>query len=787
VAASSFAALLRGHRLALGLTQEELAERAGLSARAISDLERGLKQMPRPSTVRLLVQGLGLGTADAARLVAAAQGRERERSPTAAAPAPGHLPRQLSSFVGRQQELAELRRLLPTTPLLTLVGPGGVGKTRLALRIAADVLDAGAGPVALVELEGLADGARLPETVSSAVGLLEQPGRSPTAALIDALRQRHLLFLLDNCEHLVDACAALVAVLLAACPGLRILATSREALRIPGETTWRVPPLGLPRLPAGPSPAAGPAASPLRAQVAAAEAVQLFVARAAAARPGFALTDGNAPTVAHICQQVDGLPLAIELAAARISALSVEQLGQRLTDRFGLLSGGNRAARPRQQTLRAAMDWSYDLLRSPERVLFGRLGTFAGGWTLEAAEAVGAGPGVTSAEVLERLCALVDQSLVTVEERAGAERYRLLETVRQYAVERLVASGHDLAARERHAAYFLALAEAAEPYEGPRQAWWLQRLELEHDNVRAALRWYIEQGRAEHALRLAGVLARFWLGRGHLREGRARLTEVLRLGTGTGPGPRTAGRATALRGAGELARRQADFDVAHALYEESLAIWRDLGDQQGIASSLNDLGNLASHQGNYAAAQALYQESLAIRRELGERVGIASSLTNLGRVASHQGDHATARSLHEESLAMFRELGDTRGIADVLINLGEVAQDQGDRVAAQRLFHEGMVVARELENPVLTAYALDGLAAVAASQGQAGRALRLAGVAARLRESAGARPSPADQRWLDRNLQPARQLLSEEAGAAAWAHGQAMAEDDAFVYALEPT
>jgi tetratricopeptide (TPR) repeat protein len=598
------------------------------------------------------------------------------------------------------------------------------------------------------------------------------------------------------------------------------------------------------------------------------EAIRLFCQRAKAVQADFALTAKNVGAVANICRRLDGLPLAIELAATRVRLFTPRALLGRLSRSLDLLTGGARDVPVRHQTLRGAIAWSYDLLTGAEQRLFERLAVFAGGCTLEAAEAVANADGRLGISVVDGLAALIEQSLVLrLEGELEEARFGLWETIHEYASGRLVATGEDQTTYERHVAYFLALAEMAKPHlRGPQQAGWLERLELEHDNLRAALRWCVEQGEVERGLRLGGALSRFWEVRGHLSEGRERLMDVLGLGAGMDSGRRTAARATALNGAGSLAWRQGDYGAARSQLGESLMIRRELGDRQGIASSLNNLGNVATHQGDYAVARSLHEESVAISREVGDRRGIASSLVNLGRVAHHQGDYAAARSLHEESLANFREVGDRRGIAMSLINLGEVADDQGDHTparsmledslaifrelgdqhgiaislsnlgrvahhqgdyaaarslheqslaifrevgdrlgvasslnnlgfvakdqgdstAAQRLLEEGMALARELGDPVLIAQVLDGFAGVAATQGQGGRALRLSGVAARLRESIGAPLSPTEQESLQRKLRLARHLLGDDAGAAAWAEGQAMSEEQAMAYALGP-
>jgi predicted ATPase len=663
-----------------------------------------------------------------------------EADPEQPPPIPHNLPAALSRFIGRRQEIPEVKRQLATTRLLTLTGAGGCGKTRLALQVADDLLWEYPEGVWLVELGALTEGGLVTQEVAQAVGVKEEPGRKLEETLAEALRSRRLLLVLDNCEHLVGACAALAQQLLGACPGVQILATSREALGIAGETLFRVPSLAYPdaqRLPAADAQRVG--------MLAEYEAVELFVDRARLGQSGFTLTAANGVSVASVCQRLDGIPLAIELAAARVRVLSVEQIVSRLDDRFRLLTGGSRTTLPRQQTLRATLDWSYDLLSEPERVLLRRLAVFAGGFTLGAAEGVCAGEEIEEEEVLDLLGQLADKSLVLAEEQAGESRYRLLETIQRYGAEKLAASGEEAALRGRHRDRYLSLAEQAEPdLRGPRQGKWLTRLEAEHENLRAALLWTSERGEGEAGLRLGAALWWFWYVRGYLTEGRERLATVLAV---AGSEAARATRARALNGAGVLAYGQGECEAARALHEESLAIKREIGDQRGIASSLNNLGSVAFNQGEYEAARALHEESLAIEREIGDQQGIALSLNNLGLMAKEQGDYAAARALYEESLAIFREIGDQQGVA----------------------------------------YNLEGLAAVVAALGQPGRAARLFGAAEALRAAIGAPLAPNEQAEYDRDVAVARAALDEAAFAAAWAQGRALSLEQAITLALGDT
>jgi predicted ATPase/class 3 adenylate cyclase len=672
-----------------------------------------------------------------------------------------NLPAQLTSFIGREAAIAEVKQFLATTRLLTLTGSGGCGKTRLALQVAADLLEVYADGVWLVELAALGDPALVPQAVATALGVREQPGRPLTATLTDYLRPKSLLLILDNCEHLLAACAQLADALLRSCPRLRMLASSREALGIGGEQTYRVPSLSLPdarHLP------------PLE-RLRDFEAVQLFSDRARLSQATFALTPANAPAVAQVCQRLDGIPLAIELAAARVKALPVEKLNERLDDMFRLLTGGSRTALPRQQTLRALIDWSYDLLTPSERALLRRLSVFAGGWTLEAAEAVGVGEGVEAWEVLDLLTALVEKSLVQYTERGGEERYRLPETVRQYARDRLLEAGEAATVRERHLEFFLNWAEQGPDWE---------RIETEHDNLRTALAWTVAQRQGEVGLRLCDALWWFWFVRGYLGEGREHLTGMLAL---PGAEARTAARANALQSAGMLARRQGDYGAARALLEESLAIRRELGDKGGIASALGSLGWAAHDQGDQGAARALFGESLAIDRELGDKGAL--SLMGLGCVAREQGEYGAARALLEESLAIFREVGWGHGIAVSLTNLGLAAREQADYGAARALFQESLAIEREAGHKSRIVRDLEGLAAVAVAQAQPARAARLFGAAEGLRDATGSALPASERAEHDRCVPAVRTALGEAAFAAAWAEGRAMSLEQSIDCALQ--
>ena len=591
------------------------------------------------------------------------------------------------------------RLLDPGTRLVTLTGPGGVGKTRLALAAARAAGGAFPDGVVFVPLAALADPGPVPAAVAQALGLREAADSPSLPAVHVVLRDARLLLVLDNCEHVLDACAALADALLQGCPRVTILATSRAPLGVAGEVPWRVLPLAVP----ADSGAAAPGAASV---VARHDAVRLFADRARTVQPAFAVTEQNAAAVARLCRRLDGLPLALELAAARVRVLTVDELLRRLDDRFRLLTGGGRTAPPRHQTLRALVEWSYGLLDEPDRRLFDRLGVFAGGFTLAATERVAGGGGLAAGEVLDGLTRLVDQSLVQPEPGPdGVGRYRLLETLRQYAAERLAAAGETEALARRHADHFVVLAESAEPaLLGPDQATWLDRLEAELDDVRAALRWCVDRGQAERGLRLAGALWKFWHVRWYRSEGRRWLETLLTLPEPRPPdgpqetaGPRPAAvRAKALFAAGLLAWLQVDLARAGVRYRQSLALYEALEDQQGIAWTRGGLGMVALRGDDPAAARPLIQEALARYRASGDERDIALGLEHLGMLELAEGRPGAARRALEESVALQRRAGDGPLLQTALGLLGEAALLEGDPGAARRHWEEALAVAREL-------------------------------------------------------------------------------------------
>jgi predicted ATPase/class 3 adenylate cyclase len=725
---------------------------------------------------------------------------------------PHNLPVQITSFIGREEEMAEIRRLLADVHLVTLRGPGGAGKTRLAIQVAADHLDSFLDGVWLVELAPIADPANVPQTVASSLGLRE-PARAATEVLAEYLRTRSLLLVLDNCEQVLEATAALCAMLLRQCPNLRVLATSRETLGVTGERIFQVQPLALPD--------PGEAGSADMANQFA--AVRLFVERAAGYQPGFKVTDDNIRAIVELCRRLDGIPLAIELAAARVRVLSVEQILARLEDRFRLLTGGPRTGLAHHQTLRAALDWGYDLLTDNERAMFRRVAVFAGGFTLEAAEGVCAGGVIDAGEVLDLLARLVDKSLVTVEQISAEVRYRLLETIRQYGLERLRDAGEEAAVRERHRAHFLELAEEAEmELLGPDQKTWLDRLETDHDNLRAALEWSRSSpDRIEVGLRLAGSLTHFWEVRGYWEEGRRWLDDLL---PRTDPSPSLA-RVKAMTAAAGLALKDGDMPRVEALANESLALSRQLGDKRGAASCLVILGVRACRLEDYGAAEALGGEGLTLSRETGDNFATAWAQAVLGLVARARGDLDRADGLLMESLKALRMIGHRWASAIVLGNLGMIARDRGELDRAVAHLEEALEILRQLGDKSYASYTLLNLGTIASARHdyeRAGRLYReclglrkelqetrgivtclaalgctaaglmdyrkaavLFGAYDAQREATGASIPPIFRNEYERQVGAVTAALGPAAFAEAWAEGRALSRDDAIDNALK--
>ena len=592
-----------------------------------------------------------------------------------------NLPIPLTRFIGREKEISEVTRLISQTRLLTLTGAGGAGKTRLALQVARDLLDTFPDGVWFIELASLVDATLVPQNVASIFDLRQTD--HPTDLLINFLREKHLLIVLDNCEHLITACAQLAEILLMHCHDVKILATSREVLKIAGEIAYRVPSLQLPNLQALP---------PLEtfAQV---EAIRLFTERAQAVQNDFQLTDANKLAIAQICARLDGMPLAIELAAARVKTLSVEQVNERLDDRFRLLTAASRTSPTHQQTLRAAMDLSYDLLSPQEQTLFNRLSVFLGGWTLEVAETICAD---TSA-LIDLLSHLVDKSLVIVETRNGATRYRMLDTIRQYAREKLIASGEHEGVPNRHLEYFMQLAEQAEQkLVGADQLTWLNRLDSELDNLRTASDWSAHEDRVEKGLRLVAALYRFWLTRGYWNEGYRRLDNLMKI---KGADKRNLARGKALGVAGNFANKTGSAEISRRLFEESVSILREIGAEGSpwLESTLGAFAFSLIHR-DMGTAHTCAEETAQLSRESGNIAGYAQALIVLGIVARWKCDFTAALHCFEESRNLYQEIGDNRGVTAAMNNLVWSYIYQGDLEKAKELGEKSLTISREMGN-----------------------------------------------------------------------------------------
>jgi predicted ATPase/class 3 adenylate cyclase len=731
-------------------------------------------------------------------------------------PARHNLPRALTSFIGRSRELALVKQAIGQERLVTLTGPGGVGKTRLALGAASESLDAFPDGIWLVELAPVFDPARVMPALAAVLGLREAPGLSLAGQVADYLRAKQALLILDNCEHLVAECAQLADQLLHACPGLKIMASSREGLGIAGETVFPVQSLSLPE-------AAGVSLEAL----ARSEAVQMFVARAAAVQPRFALTEQNAPAIVQICRRLDGIPLALELAAARCAVFTPEQIAARLDDRFRLLTGGSRTALPRHQTLRALVDFSYELLSEPERALLRRCAVFSGGWTLEAAEAVS-----PALDLLAWLPQLVNKSLVISDASGGEARYRMLETIRQFAQEKLVESGEADSARQLHAHYFLQFAaEADQKLSGRDMLIWLTRLEAEHDNLRGALGW-AAAAEPETALRLAGACRGLWTWHSYETEARSWCQAALAAADQLPPVQGAAGRARAAARAGALGTlgwasfTQGDHRAGQTASAEAVRLAREIGDPIKLSRSLNGLALALLYLDEPKMALAASVESVTVSRQAGDKSGLAIALSNLGlstlwvqhdpiqaqvyfdegmalareaggtvfavfgvmtvaRAASERGDLVTARQKFEEAAAAFRSLGNRRLVMACLSEVAHALRRHGQLEEALRYYRETLGGWQELGHRSAVAHQLECFGLIAVVQGQTQRAATLFGAAEALRAAIDTPMMPAERAEYDQAVTRLRGQMDADALGEAMAEGRVLSLEQAVAYALE--
>ena len=688
---------------------------------------------------------------------------------------PNNLSVLINPLIGRDAEVAAVKKLLlhDDVRLVTLTGPGGTGKSSLSLRLAREFLDDFPHGVFFIALTSINDPALVAPSMAQVLGIKEERGVPLMDSLKEFFRGKKILIVLDNFEQVISA-APLITDLMSSSPELEFLVTSRAALHLRGEYEFPVTPLSLP-----PDPTRLPPLTELTQY----SAIALFASRAQALKPDFVLNEDNASAVAEICVRLDGLPLAIELAAARIKLLPPAAMLKRMESSLKVLTGGARDLPARQQTMRGAIAWSYDLLENQERTLFNRLSVFLGGCNLEEAELVCNSTGDLEIDFLDGVTSLVDKSLLRQKEWDDEGRFSMLQTIREFGLEQLAQTGESDAIRTQHLNFYLGLAEQAEAeLTGPAQASWFSRLAKEHDNFRAALVYSREIHKPEEGLRLAGALWRFWEVRGHVGEGRAVLDQLLS-SPGANDVPANV-RAKALNGAGVLAGNQGDHARQMAILQESRKLYEELGDKSGIAQSINNLGSIAYSQGDYPRAQAYYTESLELRREISDSWGIANSLNNLGGVAFLQGDAERALELHSESLSIRRNLGDKRGISMSLNNMGEIAQQQEDYGRAAKLFAESLAIRQELGDRFFIVSSLHNLAEVACSKKDYERGAQLFGAAEALREIIGA-PLPTEkQKNFDRYGEEARDALGRADLKTLWSAGRVMSLDDAIQFAL---
>jgi len=818
----SFGRWLKERRKALDLTQHAFARQIGCAIVTLGKIESDAR---RPSTqlAELMADHLDLSPDERKAFL-----RFARIEPNASRLAlPGHadgvvgrlirrqiiLPSPMTALIGRDLDVVDVagRVLEDDVRLLTLLGPPGVGKTRLGIEVARNLSGSFADGVCFVALAPVQDVELVAAAIAQTLGLAEMGSKPLRMRLIEALEDKRLLLLLDNFEQVV-ASAPLIADLLAACPHLKILVTSRAALRVNGEEVFTVQPLALPDLEALPGDKS----------LAHCPSVALFVARAQAVKPNFVLTATNAEAVAAICVRVDGLPLAIELVAVYVKLFAPPSLLVHLSRWLKQSGASARDLPPRQRTLWNAIGWSYDLLEPGEQRLFVRLAVFAGGCTLEAVETICNADGDLAIDLMEGMLALLDKSLLYQEDGTDEEpRFIMLQTIREYGMERLVASGAADAFQRRHAHFFLALAELAEPFlRGPQQDEWLARLDLEHGNMRAALAWSRSApGDATLGLRLAGALWWFWHRRGHMNEGRHWIEGALAQTEALG---RVAMRAQVLHAAGVFTWLQGDYALAEQRLQESLAIWREVGDKRGLAHAMNYLGMVVVHQGNPADTRLLHEESLTLFQAVKDAWGVALALRNLGVVARVQGDTEGTSVLYEQSLRAFRDVRDQWGLIVVLNDLGEIARSRSDYAQAAELYEESLALSRQVRDNWLSAMILHNLAQVAQHQGAYEHAstmieeslmlwrdlgnkgamalclASLAGVAVRIEQfkwaarlfgaaegllsSMGRRINLIDRAEYERNLTIVRTRLDQAIFAAMWAKGRTMTLEEVIAF-----
>jgi predicted ATPase/DNA-binding XRE family transcriptional regulator len=811
---NSFGDLLRQHRMAAHLTQEALATRAGLSLRGLSDLERGARRVPYRDTVLRLADALGLDEAKRADLLVAARSRRAGAHMGAESGTRVGLPLSVNSFVGRERGLADIRRLLASTRLLTLTGSGGIGKTRLALHVCAglDTSDA----VTLVELAPVTEPRLVLQAVAAALRVPEEAGSRLLDTLVAAIRKQPCLLVLDNCEHVLSTVADFTDSVLRRTPDARVLATSREPLRVDGETVWRVPPLSLRA--ASPGDRSQPHGW--------SDAVRLFIDRARTTQFDFELNEQNASSVELICQRLDGIPLAIELAAAWVGTLSPAEILSRLEASPRFLMGGSRTAPPRHQTMDAAIRWSYDLLSEAERHLFTRLSVFVGGFSLDAAERVcGGKPDTDGADATVWLLRqLVAKSLVVVDSEGGERtRYRLLEPLRAFGAERLHESNEGQAIRDRHAAFYLELVrQSGQVISGGPAVAWNEQLLREYDNLSSVLRWSLDGGDVESAQLAGAALAQIWRRRGHFGEGRALLAELMALPTGSEP---TAVRAALLIAAGQAAQSQADFEVADSLFTECVPVARQVGDSLAMALAYGHLSDIARAAGDLKTARLRADQGLAEIRGTGGGVPealltlrvaqahyvaddlehacrvvdlalpalrgggwsrrVAEGLHILAAGAARTGDWAAARQFLKEALDLSDQVADLWGLAKVRVEQARLEAGASDVEAAYTHLSDSLALCREIGDRWGIALALEVGAALAASTHDDERAGELAGAAAALRKAIRAPALPREQQWLEQRLDGARAGLGEARFTRACLVGRGLSLEAAIELALK--